>query len=189
MRAVVVYESMFGSTRAVAEAVGAGLADVGEVVVVPVREAERALAGGCDLLVVGAPTHAHGLPRARTRQSAAEMAARPGSTSLLEPHAAEAGVREWFARIPKATGFGAAFDTRLPFPLAGRAAKRIGRELAQHGWEMAAVPEGFLVNSAGTLQTGEAERASAWGRALAAALGSRRTSAPSQDETHGPHST
>ena len=40
MRAVIVYESMFGSTKKVAEAIAEGLADGADVSVVPVTSAE-----------------------------------------------------------------------------------------------------------------------------------------------------
>jgi flavodoxin len=41
MRAVIVYESMFGNTHTVADAVGKGLEPMLEVVVVPLAEAGR----------------------------------------------------------------------------------------------------------------------------------------------------
>ena len=61
MRTLVVYESMFGNTRAIAEAVAAGLTEAAEVVLVPVREVTPAHVHSADLIVVGGPTHAHGL--------------------------------------------------------------------------------------------------------------------------------
>lgn len=70
MRAVIVYESMFGSTRYVAEAIAEGLADCAEVSVVPVAHANAEVLDGVDLLVVGAPTHLHGLPRPSSRRMA-----------------------------------------------------------------------------------------------------------------------
>ena len=68
MRAVVVYESMFGNTHAIADAIGKGLEPVDNVVVVPVVEAGRERLGDADLLVVGGPTHFHGMSRTRTRK-------------------------------------------------------------------------------------------------------------------------
>ena len=61
MRAVVVYESMFGNTHAIADAIGKGLEPVDNVVVVPVAEAGRERLGDADLLVVGGPTHFHAI--------------------------------------------------------------------------------------------------------------------------------
>jgi flavodoxin len=56
---VVVYESVYGDTRAVAEAVAEGL---GGAEAVHVHDAQRAIAGA-RLIVVGGPTHMHGLAR------------------------------------------------------------------------------------------------------------------------------
>jgi flavodoxin len=60
MRAVVVYESMFGDTRQVAEAIGDGLGLKFEVTVVAVDRLTTDQLRGIDLLVVGGPTHVRG---------------------------------------------------------------------------------------------------------------------------------
>ena len=70
MRAVVVYESMYGNTHLVADAIGAGLRPACDVSVVPVAEAGPAVLAGADLVVVGGPTHVHGMGRASTRKAA-----------------------------------------------------------------------------------------------------------------------
>jgi hypothetical protein len=66
----------------------------------------------------------------------------------------------------------AAFDTRIDGPalLTGRASKGIGRRLAHLGYDLVADPESFLVDKQNHLQPGEAERAVAWGAALALSL-------------------
>src|ERR671924_626123 len=66
-RALVIYESMFGNTRTIAEAVGEGLADRFATQVVEVGEAPTSIDGGITLLVVGGPTHSFGLTRAIAR--------------------------------------------------------------------------------------------------------------------------
>src|SRR5579872_5989341 len=48
MRAVIVYESMFGSTKKVAEAIAEGLAGCAEVSVVPVTSADAHILDGAD---------------------------------------------------------------------------------------------------------------------------------------------
>ena len=53
MRAVVVYESMYGNTHVVADAIGAGLKTAFDVSVVPVSQASPAVLADADLLVVG----------------------------------------------------------------------------------------------------------------------------------------
>ena len=59
MRAVVVYESMFGNTQVVADYVAAGLRATMEATAVPVDGATPEVLGGVDLLVAGGPTHIH----------------------------------------------------------------------------------------------------------------------------------
>ena len=84
MRAVIVYESMFGNTHAIADAVGKGLEPMLEVVVVPLAEAGRERLGDADLLVVGGPTHFHGMSRPRTRKWAAATAQKPSNDLVLD---------------------------------------------------------------------------------------------------------
>lgn len=172
MRAVVVYESMYGNTHLVADAIGRGLGDGTEVV--SVHEAASDLVTGADLVVVGGPTHVHSLTRESTRHAAADAAAQPDSTLTMDPDSYGDGLREWFDQLPDA-GAGipaAAFDTRMPGPamLTGRASKGIAKRLHRHGYELVAEPESFLVNKGNTLLDHEIEHATAWGAALAAAV-------------------
>lgn len=76
MRALVVFESMFGNTQVIARSVADGLAPRMRVDLVEVGAAPTALDGDVDLLVVGGPTHAFGMSRAGTRQSAAQQSQR-----------------------------------------------------------------------------------------------------------------
>jgi hypothetical protein len=169
MRSVVIYESMFGSTKKVAEAVAEGLAPCSQVSVVSVTEAVPADLDGVDLVVVGAPTHVHGMPRQSTRKGAREMAEKPDRQVRLLPGAGLGpGVREWLESLGHVEIASAAFDTRLKGPSAvtGRASKRIGRLLARHGARAAARPESFLVDKTGVLVEGELGRARSWGEHL-----------------------
>ena len=68
MRALVVYESMYGNTHEIARNIADGLRTNYEVTLVPVAEATTDLVAGADLLVAGAPTHMHGLPSVATRR-------------------------------------------------------------------------------------------------------------------------
>lgn len=167
MRAMIVYESMFGNTRDIADAVALGLRihDV-EVTAVEVGEASAGLSGDLDLLVVGAPTHALSLSRTQTRESAAEQAEEP----LVS---AGTGVREWLETLPKGAGRRVAtFDTHVDKKIPGSASKAARKRLRRLGFRPVVPAESFYVSDMqGPLVDGEVERARAWGTRLAVAIG------------------
>jgi len=110
MQVRIVYESMYGNTaaigRAIAEGIRAGGAEVSLAGVNDVTP-EDAMSG--DLLVVGGPTHVHGMSRATTRKTAIEDRTR----TYEEPTMGD-GLREWLDRLPPGNGHAAAaFDTRI----------------------------------------------------------------------------
>ena len=172
MRAMVIYESMYGNTHAIADAIGRGLATGNEVTVVPVAEATPELLGEADLVVAGGPTHVHGMSGPRSRQAAAEAAHKDGSGLTLEPHAQGPGLRDWLSNVGHVHGCGAAFDTRIDGPamFTGRASKAIAKLLDRHGLTEIAPAQSFLVTKDNQLQPGEEDRAEQWGRELAAKL-------------------
>lgn len=176
MRAVVVYESMYGNTRQVAEAIGAGLTPAFEVSVVPVAEAGPAVLDGAGLVVVGGPTHAHGMSRAATRKSAVEAAEKQGSGLTVEEGAAGPGLREWFGSLGRHQVKAAAFDTRVhgPAALTGQASKGVVRLLRAHGFDVVAQPESFLVTRQTRLEPAETGRAREWAARLAAKIAERQ---------------
>jgi hypothetical protein len=165
MRALVVYESMYGNTHAVATSVAAGLAATHEVTLVPVTGATPELVAGADLLVVGGPTHVHGMSRVASRRSAAEAARKEGSGLTMDPDADGPGVRDWLGGISAGHGLAAAFDTRLSgIPaLTGRASRSISGLLKRRGYRLLVAPESFLVSKRHALLDGEAARARSWG--------------------------
>jgi flavodoxin-like protein len=167
MHAAVVYESMYGNTRAVAEAIGAGLAPYATVL--PVEQATPDQLAIADLLVVGAPTHMHGLSRPATRRLAVKAARRPDNAIPLEPEAMGPGVREWLASIGGLCCRAAAFDTRLDGLglLTGRASRTIARLLRRRGAQVVAHSQSFLLDKQSQLLDGELDRARAWGESLA----------------------
>ena len=179
MRAVVVYESMYGNTHLVADAIGAGLAPSFDVSVVPVAQASPATVEDADLVVVGGPTHAHGMSRAATRKAAVEAASKPASPLQIEPGAQGPGLREWLASLAGSRAKAAAFDTRVNAPAAftGRASKGIARLLRAHGFDVVAEPESFLVTKQDRLAPEEATRAHGWAAKLAASITASRASA------------
>jgi flavodoxin len=151
MKALVVYDSVFGNTRKLAEAMAAGL-DTRAVSVTEVSAQEVSQAA---LLLVGSPTRA--------------FRPTPAITEWLKnlPNGALQGIRA------------AAFDSRisadkvksraLKFMMSkfGYAASTIDHELKKKGADIASAPEGFFVEeSEGPLTEGEEARAKEWAKAL-----------------------
>jgi hypothetical protein len=87
MRAVVVFESMFGNTKAIAEAVADALSTVLPVELVEVGTASEVVPRDVALLVVGGPTHAFGMSRPDTRRTAVRQAGRDPTMSTTETDA------------------------------------------------------------------------------------------------------
>ncbi|GIH81567.1 flavodoxin family protein [Planobispora longispora] len=166
MRALVVYESMFGNTQTIARAIADGLATRMAVDVVEIGAAPAAVPGDVDLLVVGGPTHAFGMSRPNTRQSAVQQA-----TSGLVSKGQ--GMREWLTALPGGAprAAAAAFDTRVKIPLIPGAARRGAEKLLRRkGFPILTGSQSFYVSGTpGPLLEGETERARSWGVALATA--------------------
>lgn len=167
MRALVVFESMFGNTRKIAEAIADGLAPWLDVEIVEAGAAPPAIADDIDLVVVGGPTHTFGMSRPETRRDAATRTAEP----LVS---AGNGIREWIAALPRTTPKVAAatFDTKVRRPLLpGSAASAAARQLRRLGLHMIARPQSFYVGgTTGPLLDGEVNHACGWGRELAMAV-------------------
>jgi hypothetical protein len=167
MSALVVYESIYGNTRAVADAVAEGL---GGAPVLSVHDAADH-AQPADLLVVGGPTHVHSLASPRSREAAVEAAHKDGGAHVEEDATEEPGLREWLSDLPRGDrAMAASFDTRLdrsPW-LTGEASRGIAKRLRRRGYDVIS-HESFLVeNSEGPLAGGELDRAREWGASLAA---------------------
>jgi hypothetical protein len=141
--------------------------------VVPVSEVGFEVVRDVDIVVVGGPTHAHGMTRAATRNGAVVAAEKPGSDLELDtdPDAYGLGLREWFDTLDDVFTNAAAFDTRFDLPAAftGRASKGIARRLRRHGATLIAEPESFFVTKANDLEPHEEERARDWGARIGVA--------------------
>jgi hypothetical protein len=180
MRALVVYESMYGNTHTVALRIAEGLASAPEVHVdvVAVGDASAERLAAADLLVVGGPTHMHGMSSKLSRGQAIteqtlEAEAKKGHPHEVDPDAEGPGLRDWFDALHgQPPLLAAAFDTRFDASalLVGRASKGIARRLRRHHFEVVAEPESFLVDAETHLVDGEEERAVAWGRTLLGAV-------------------
>lgn len=164
MKALVVYESMFGNTAMLARAVADGLAGTMEVEVHDVRR-DEALADDLALVVLGAPTHTFSLSRPSTRTDAIRQGA-----PLQDP---TLGMREWIAGHDLGGRTVAVFDSRAAKArhLPGSAARSAARLLRRRGGPRPLEVASFYVGDAvGPLLDGELDRATAWGRLLAERL-------------------
>ena len=167
-RALIIVESYFSNTRAIADSVAAGLSDGGvKAQVVDVDEAPSCLPADLDLLILGAPTHNRGLPTTATR---AKACAQAGSGK------ASHGIGGWLETtvIPASTS-AAAFDTVISKGwLSGSAAKAIAKALQRHQGRRTASVRSFVVTaSKGPLAAGEKTDAHSWGRELADSANAR----------------
>ena len=174
MTVVVVFESMFGNSHRVAAAIAEGLSPYGEVVLANVNDpASRAAAESADLLVVGGPTHVHGMSRPTTRLEAASWGHDASKKLSLEPLAPGTGVREWIATLERVPLLCAAFDTRVDIAhvLSGAASGHIERALTKRGAHAVVDAASFLVSKDTVLEDGELEKARAWGANVGEASG------------------
>jgi hypothetical protein len=162
MRALVVYESLFGNTRQIAQAVADGMSDGADVRLTDVAEAPRAIPAGIDMVVVGGPTHVFSMSREATRREAA----RHGAAVADVPE----GIREGLEALPapsERTAF-ASFDTRVDdMALLPGAASHAAARVAKKLGFVVSEPASFLVKGyEGPLVEGELDRAREWGHGL-----------------------
>src|SRR4051794_11315926 len=106
MKAVVVYESIYGNTAAIARAIAEGIGSGARAV--STAEASRAATADADLIVAGAPVMGFRLPTDKMRETAAEDPKAPTHPDIAHP-----SMRSWLEALPAGHGRGAAFETRL----------------------------------------------------------------------------
>lgn len=160
MKAVVVYESVFGNTAQVAQAIAEGLGE--DAVAVSTAEIEPDDLNDVDLVVAGGPVFAFHLSSETAREGIARTQA-PGVPAADLSHPS---MRTWLDGVNAATGLCAAFDTQVRGPF-GSGAPAIAKALQARGLRLIASPEGFIVDGKyGPIRDGELERAHAWGAEL-----------------------
>ncbi|CUS03368.2 putative flavodoxin [Candidatus Promineifilum breve] len=158
MKAIVIYDSQFGNTEKVAQAIHTALAARGESSLIRAADVTDAALAGCDLIVVGSPTQ-----RFQATEPVAHFLER---RALPQTRAAAFDTRLDMAEVDSRV-------LRLAVKVAGDnawAATRIADQLAKAGATLAAEPEGFIVEGTeGPLRAGELERAAEWAGQLVAA--------------------
>lgn len=152
MNTLVLYESQFGNTQKVAEVIGKELEAHGPVRVTSVVNYQPPLLVDVDLIVIGAPTQAHGMT--------------PAMKAFVEK--LEAGA----SRLPVAI-----FDTRVkgPMLLWGSAGRGMAAKLADKGFNVIAGAESYTVtfSQPPRLEDGEEEHARAWAEKIAGLVAAR----------------
>ena len=178
MEIAVVFESMFGATHEVADAIAEGVAEArpdATVACLRVGDADRDRVARADVVIVGGPTHMRGMTSGMTRKMAVQMEEKREQEDGghvghgLEPGVEGQGLRDWFHSLPKAPKGrqAAAFDTRGEGAMMGGAARGIAHRLESHGYDLLAGPEGFVIEGDDQLlREGERARARAWAAGL-----------------------
>lgn len=164
MKTIVVYESLWGNTAAVAQAIaeGLGLAEGA----MSTAEATREMAERADVIVAGSPVFAFKMSTDKMREN---IAANPGPAPA-PPDLSHPSMGSWLEALPKGTGYSAAFDTQARGPF-GSAGPHILKLLKGAGYEPLVKPAGFIVTGKyGPLRAGELDRAREYGKEIAVAI-------------------
>ena len=169
MHAIVVFESHWGNTEAVARAIGDGIGADTEILTTDA--ATPAVLAAADLVVAGAPTMAFRLPTDAMLKHVADDPKAPSPGDVSHP-----SMRSWLEELPAAPievsnrrPFEAAFETALHWSPGG-AKGSVDKALKRAGYRRAGAPMRFFVEgSYGPLRDGELDRAREWGAALARA--------------------
>lgn len=151
-KVLVIYDSVFGNTEKIAQAIAAALGTQA----MPVSQAEADQLRGLNLLVVGSPTRGF-----RPTEGISKLL-----NGLPKNHLAGARVAAFDTRIDLETIDSKVF--RFVVDKGGYAAKTIAKSLEKKGGQLAAPGEGFYVTGEqGPLKDGELERAADWAGRLA----------------------
>ena len=169
MHAVVVYESFFGNTAAVARAVADGIGP--DASAMTTDDATPEVMAEADLIVVGAPVLGFRLPTDEIRANLLHETAAP-----TPPDTTHRSMRSWLEALPAGKAQVAAFETRFRFSPGGSIGT-ITHELERAGYRPVGKGQKFLVSGKyGPLKVGELQRARQWGAALATAAQDRARS-------------
>jgi flavorubredoxin len=163
MKAVVVYESHWGNTAAIARAIGEGIGP--ETQVLATDEASPEVVSEADLLVAGAPLMGFRLPTDQMLMQVARQGDSERPPDLTHP-----SMRSWLAELPARHGFHAAFETKIRWSPGGATAA-IEHELERTGSRLLSPSQRFVVKGQhGPLRQGELEKAREWGEELGQAM-------------------
>jgi hypothetical protein len=159
MKTVVVYESHWGNTEAIARAIADGIGP--DAIALTTDAAVGDAIADAHLIVAGAPVMAFRLPTNDTLAKLGDGDKEPA------PDLSHPSMRDWLAGLPHRNGFGAAFETRLHWSPGGSTGA-IEKGLAEAGYRRLTSGRKFVVKGGnGPLREGELDAARAWGAELA----------------------
>jgi flavodoxin len=157
MKVLVVYDSVFGNTAKIAQAIKSGLEPYADARLIQAQEISAATLIDINVLIVGSPTRGF-----RPTEAVQDLLSAIDPKALNHVKVAAFDTRFKADELRSAT-------TRFIVKTGGYAAKRIASQLEKAGGSLIAPPEGFYVEDIeGPLKEGELERAEVWGRALLA---------------------
>lgn len=163
MQAIVVYESLWGNTAAIAKAIAEGIGPEARALTTDAATAD--VVAHADLVVAGAPVLGFSLPTDQMRDTVARSEANaPSPPDLSHP-----SLRAWLEALPPGHRRSAAFETRIWWSPRGAAGDIEGR-FRRAGYSTIAKAQKFVVTGKyGPLREGELDRARSWGGDLARA--------------------
>lgn len=154
MKALVVYDSVYGNTEKIALAITGALGDSDEVKTLRAAEVNVYDLEGLDLLIVGSPTQG-GRPIKATKaflDTITQETLKNVRVACFDTRFSEQDSGFWLRLIVKFFGY---------------AAGRIEKKLVTKGGKQVIAPEGFIVEGTeGPLKEGELEKAAEWGKQI-----------------------
>jgi len=164
MKAVVVYESVWGNTAAIARAVADGIGPDAQVLATDAATPD--FLASADLIVAGSPVFGFQLPTDAMRSNVA----RDEADAPTPPDLSHPSLRLWLETVPPGAAAFAAFETRIWWSPGG-ATGTIEDRLSHAGYRRIGKARKFIVKGKyGPLRDGEIERARRWGQELAEAV-------------------
>jgi hypothetical protein len=164
MNAIVVFESVWGNTAAVARAIAEGFGPDAQAY--PTDEVPPKQLATADLIVAGSPVFGFSLPTEAIRENILRSETDAGAP----PDLSHPSLRSWLDVLPAGHGRSAAFETRIWWSPRG-ATGAIEKRLGQRGYVPISKAHKFVVRDKyGPLRDGELDRARRWGRELRQAI-------------------
>ncbi len=153
MNILIVYETLYGNTEKIAQAVQEGIGSTHTVRCIKAADAKPDDLEQIDFLIIGSPTHG-GWYSQDTKTFFVSIP--ENSLQNLPAAAFDTGT----------TKEGEGFFTRAIINLFGYAASRMAKELIQKGVRLIAAETFFVHGKEGPLKAGEIERARTWASSL-----------------------